>query len=89
MGKKDFKYFVGYKDGRKFGPVCILILKMIAYRKDFHETKYMYLLIKGDELLEKYNKIWGKVNKSIKKGFDSEPTYNEKHLKTKIKSLEG
>ena len=25
----------------------------------------------------------------MKKGFDSEPAYNEKYLKTKIKSLEG
>ena len=35
-------------------------------------------LIKDDELLEKYNEIWGKVKSSIKKEFDSEPVYNEK-----------
>ena len=28
----------------------------------------------------------GKVTKNIKKEFDSEPIYNEKYLKTKIKS---
>ena len=33
---------------------------MTAYRKDFDETKYMSFLIKNDELLEKYNKIWEK-----------------------------
>ena len=33
---------------------------MTAYRKDFDETKYMSFLIKNDELLEKYNKIWKK-----------------------------
>ena len=58
---------------------------MIGYRRDFGETKYMSFLIKDDELLEKYNKIWKKVSNSIKKGFDSEPVYNEKYLKTKIK----
>ena len=44
----------------------------------------MYVfLIKDDKLLEKYNEIWEKVSNCIKKGFDSEPVYNEKNLKTK------
>ena len=50
---------------------------MTAYRKDFNETKYISFLIKGDELLEKYNEIWEKVKNNIKKEFDSEPVYNE------------
>ena len=36
---------------------------------------------KDNELLEKYDKIWDKVRKVIKKGFDSEPVYNEKYIK--------
>ena len=31
--------------------------KMSAFRKDFDETKYMSFLIKGDELIEKYNEV--------------------------------
>ena len=46
-------------------------------------------LTKADELLEKYNKIWDKLSNSIKKGFDSEPVYNKKYLKTKTKFYEG
>ena len=46
-------------------------------------------LIKADELLEKYNKIWDKLSNSIKKGFDSELVYNKKYLKTKTKFYEG
>ena len=46
----------------------------------------MSFLIKDDELLEKYSGIWEKVKNSIKKEFDSEPLYNEKYLKAKIKS---
>ena len=46
-------------------------------------------LIKDDELLEKYNEIWSKVNISIKKEFDNKPVYNEKYLKGKIKSYNG
>ena len=62
---------------------------MSAYRRDFDETKYISFLIKYDELLEKYNEIWEKVKNSLKKEFDSEPVYNEKYLKAKIKSYNG
>ena len=36
-----------------------------------------------------YNEIWEKVKNIIKKGFDSEPVYNEKYVKAKIKSYNG
>ena len=62
---------------------------MSGYRKFFEETKHMSFLIKDGELLEKYNKIWDKVCSTTKKGFDSEPVYDEKYLIPKIKSYEG
>ena len=40
-------------------------------------------------MLEKYNEIWDRISNTIKKGFDSEPVYNEKYLKTKVKSYKG
>ena len=49
----------------------------------------MSFLIKDNELLEKYNEIWEKVKNSIKKEFDSEPVFNEKYLKAKIKAYNG
>ena len=36
-------------------------------------------LDKNDEVLEKYNEIWNKVGKVIKKEFDSEPIYNDNY----------
>ena len=60
---------------------------MSKYSKSF--VKYVLWVIKDDELQEKYNKIWYKVSNSIKKGFNSEPVYNEKYLNTKIKSYDG
>ena len=39
--------------------------------------------------LKTYNGIWEKVKNNIKKKFDSEPLYNEKYLKAKIKSYNG
>ena len=69
--------------------LCIFLQKMITYRRDFDETKYMSFLIKGDELLQKYNEIMVKVKNSIKVEFDNEPVYNEKYLKSKIKPYNG
>ena len=62
---------------------------MSVYRRDFVETKCISSLIKDHELLEKYNEIWEKVKNSLKKEFDSEPVYNEKHLKANIKYYNG
>ena len=59
---------------------------MSRYVKSFYESKYVSFLIKNDK---KYNKIWDEVCISNKKGFDSEPDYNEKYLKTKIKCYES
>ena len=38
---------------------------MSSYRKDFDETRYIFFVVKDDELLEKYNEIWKEV--SLKK----------------------
>ena len=51
FGKKHFRYFIGYRDGKKIRPLCILLQKMSAYRRDYAETKYMSFLIKDNELL--------------------------------------
>ena len=57
LSKKGLKYFIDYKDGKKFRPLCVTLPKMSAYRRDFNGTKYMSFLIKNEELLEKYNEI--------------------------------
>ena len=77
FGKKGFKYFIDYKHVKKIRPSCLFLPKMSAYRRGFDENKYIYFLIKDDELLEKYNKILEKVKHMIKKEFDSETVYNE------------
>ena len=71
FGKKGFKHFIRYRDGKTIRPLCISLPKMSAYKKDFDESKWMSFLIKDYELLDKYNEIWEKVSNSIKKGFDS------------------
>ena len=46
-------------------------------------------MIKDNELPENCNEIWDKVSEVIKKGFDSQPVYNEKYLKAKINYYVG
>ena len=64
----------------------IMLPKTSIYVKSCDgQTRWMYLLIQDDDLLEKYNTIWDKVSADIKNEFDSEPVYNNKFWKTKIK----
>ena len=59
---------------------------MNAYAKYFDEiNKYMNLLVYDKKILEKYNKIWNKIKSLLKKEINSEPVYNDKYIKTKIK----
>ena len=60
FGKKRFKYVIGYKDGKRLD--LQILPKRIAYKREFDEIKYISLLIKDDELLERYNEIWGKIS---------------------------
>ena len=71
----------------KVKPLHITIPKTSAFVKSYDgQTKWMCFVIEDDELLEKYNTIWEKVNTGIKKKVDREPVYNKFFLKTKIKS---
>ena len=55
-------------------PLHKMLPKPTAYVKVYDgRTKWMYLLIEDNDLLEKYNTIWDKVSADIKKEFDSEP----------------
>ena len=59
---------------------------MNAYAKCFDkDLKYVNLLVNDIEILEKYTEIWNKIKSLIKKEFNSEPVYNDKYIKTKIK----
>ena len=68
-GKTNYKYFIGcLNDDDKVKPSHIILLKTSAYAKSYDgQTKWIYFLIEDDDLLEKYNSIWDKVNSDIKK----------------------
>ena len=59
FGKKSFKYFTGYKDAKRIRPLCLYVYffrKWVRIEKTLMKLK-IYLLIKDDELLGKYNGI--------------------------------
>ena len=41
FGKKDFKYFIDYKDDKKQIFICNTS-KLNVYRRDFDEAKYVF-----------------------------------------------
>ena len=57
--EKNHKYFIGsLYDDNKVQPFHIMLPKMSAYITiNDGQTKWMYFLIKDDDLLEKYNTI--------------------------------
>ena len=57
FGKKEFKYFIVYKDAKKTRPLCTFLPKKSAHRKGFDETKCVSFLIRDNELLEKYKEV--------------------------------
>ena len=71
-GKKNHKYFIGYlHNDHKVKTFHIILPKTSAYIKIYDgQAKLMYFLIEDDDLLEKYNTVWGKVSADIKKEFD-------------------
>ena len=88
LSKDPFKNFIGYRhEGNAFpSPLCIKLPQMNTYAKYFDKnSKYMNHLVKDEKILKKYLKIWNKIKSLIKKELNSEPVYNDKYIKTKIK----
>ena len=88
FGGKDYIHFTGYLyNDNNVKPLHIMLPKTSAHVKRYDgQTNWMYFLIADNDLLEKYNTIWDKVNVNMKKEFDSESAYKQEFLKTKIKS---
>ena len=61
---------------------------MIGYDKYFDDDKVMSVKVTDKKLLNKYNKIWEKVEELLNVKFESKSIYGEddKYIKAKIKS---
>ena len=87
---EGFKYFIGYQEGEIVKPLCIILPQMSGYIKYFeYGAINMSFLIKDDEVWQKYEQIWGVIKNKLSIKFHSEPVYDKKHLKTKVKEYDG
>ena len=49
----------------------------------------MSFFVRDDNVLDKYNEIWSVIKKKLKIKFHSEPVYDEKYFKTKVREFDG
>ena len=87
---EGFKYFIGYLKGEIVKPLCIILLQMSGYIKYFENGgKNMSFLIKDDEVWDKYDKIWDVIKDKLGINFHSEPVYEYRYLKAKVREFDG
>ena len=60
---------------------------MTGYTRKSKENTTMSLRVKDEQLLKNCNKIWEKIEKLMRKDFESKPVYgdDDKYIKTKLK----
>ena len=86
---EGFKYFIGYQEDEIVKPLCIILPQMSGYIKYFENgSKNMSFMVKNDDVLEKYNKIWDKTKNKLNIEFHSAPVYDKKYIKNKVKEFD-
>ena len=86
---EGFKYFIGYLEGEVAKPLCIILPQMSGYIKYFENgSKNMSFLIKDDEVWDKYDEIWYVIKGKLGVKFPSEPVYESKYLKAKVREFD-
>ena len=83
------KYFIAYLDYiDTVVPLCIILPQMRGYIKYFENGgKNMSFKIEDDEVYVKYNQIWNKIKELLEVKFYSEPIYDDKYIKTEVKTF--
>ena len=49
----------------------------------------MSFMVKGDSVLDKYNKVWDRIKKKLNIKFHSMPVFDETYIKAKVKKFDG
>ena len=83
------KYFIGYlNDIDEISPLCIILPQMSSYIKYFENGgKNMSFKIEDDSVYVKYNQLWHKIKELLGVKFYTEPIYENKFIKTKVKTF--
>ena len=84
------RYFIGYQEDEIVKPLCIILPQMHGYIKYFDNGgKNMSFLIKNSEVWEKYEDIWDVIKNKLNIKFHSQPIYENKYLKAKVREFNG
>ena len=87
---EGFKYFIGYQESEIVKPLCIILPQMSGYIKYFENGgKNMSFMVKDDNVLDKYNKIWDKIKEKVNIKFHSMSVYDETYTKAKVREFDG
>ena len=87
---EGFKHFIGHLEGKIDKPLCIILPQMSGYIKYFENVgKNMSFLIKDGEVWDKYDKIWDVIKDKLGIKFHSEPVYEYKYFKAKVREFDG
>ena len=88
--EEGFKYFLRYQENVIVKPLCIILLQMNDYIKYFENGgKNMSFIIKNSEVWERYEDIWNVIKNKQNIRFHSQPIYENKYLKTKLREFDG
>ena len=88
--EKGFKYFIGYREDEIIKVLCIILPQMNGYIKYLENGgKNMFFLIKNSEVWEKYKDIWNVIKNKLNIKCHSQPIYENKYLKTKVREFDG
>ena len=60
---------------------------MSGYIKYFDDG--VLIKIEDESVYLKYNEIWNKIKKTLNTRFHSQPIYDHKYIKTKVKTFSG
>ena len=70
--------------------MCIILPQMSGYIKYFENSgKNMSFVIRDDDVLDKYNKIWDKIKKTLNMKFHSMPVSDKKCIKAIVREFNG
>ena len=83
------KCFIGYLDNTdSVIPLRVILPQMSGYIKYFENGgKNMSFKIEDDDVYVKYNRIWNRIKELLIVKFYSEPIYDDKYIKTKVKTF--
>ena len=85
-----FKYFIGYlhDDDDVIRPMCIILPQMSENIKYFdNDGKNMSFKIEYESVYLKYTETWNKIKISLNSKFHSQSIYDDKYIKTKVKTF--